>query len=232
MSNGSGSNSKAKGTPRAPAEVLSGKDARQPNGGRKTTEPDYTPELAIEICRRVGGGETLRSVCGEAGMPSRVKYLEWVDEDRDGLANCYARARERQMDHWGDELLMIADDASLEPNDRRVRIDARRWLMSKLAYRKYGDKLVHSGDPEQPVLVLHRAAGIERLSPAELEALDAFTRARLMIVDAEPIEEVYPAEGTMAGMLSGRLTVSIPATATVPEDFVVTAATKFSDDIG
>lgn len=84
---------------KAPAEVLSGRGARQPNGGRRTTEPAYTPELAIEICNRIGAGETLRSLCAEAGMPSRGRFLEWVDENRDGLANRYARARERQMEH-------------------------------------------------------------------------------------------------------------------------------------
>jgi hypothetical protein len=172
-----------------PAEVLSGKNARQPNGGRKTTEPNYTAELASEVCRRVGGGETLRSVCAEAGMPSRVKFLEWVDEDRDGLANRYARAREGQMDHWADEILIIADDATLEPNDRRVRVDTRKWLMSKLAYRRYGDKLIHAGDPENPLQVLHRTARLDELSSAELAALDAFATARLTVIDveAEPV---------------------------------------------
>ena len=179
------------GRPHGPVEVLSGKDAKQPNHGRKTTGPDYTLELANEICHRVGGGETLRSVCAEAGMPSRAKFLEWVDENRDGLLNQYARARERQMDHWADEIMMIADDTTLEPNDRRVRVDTRKWLMSKLAYRRYGDKLVHSGDPDNPVLVLHKKAEVAPLSPSELDALDRFTQARLTVIDAEaePIEE-------------------------------------------
>jgi hypothetical protein len=164
---------------KAPAEVLSGKDARQPNGGRKTTEPAYTPELAAEICNRIGGGETLRSVCTERGMPSRVKFLEWVDDDRDGLGNRYARARERQMEFWSDELVTIADDETIEPNSRRVRIDARRWLMSKIAWRRYGDKLTHVGDADNPIQVMHRRAGIADMEPGELAALMQFAEALL-----------------------------------------------------
>jgi hypothetical protein len=70
-------------------------------------------------------------------------------------------------------------------NDRRVRVDTRKWLMSKLAYRRYGDKLIHSSDPENPIQVMHHAARVGDLSPVEVEALDLFTRARLTVIDVE-----------------------------------------------
>jgi hypothetical protein len=65
----------------------------------------------------------------------------------------------------------MADDAMLEPNDRRVRFDAHRWLMSKLGWRRYGDKLLHAGDPENPIQVMHRGVGIADIYAQELEAL-------------------------------------------------------------
>lgn len=65
---------------------------------------------------------------------------------------------------------MIADDATSEPNDRHVRLDARKWLMRKVFYPRYGDKLVHSGDPENPIQVMHRGAGIADMHPHELVA--------------------------------------------------------------
>ena len=34
----------------------------------------------------------------------------------------------------------------------RVRIDARKWLLSKLAPKKYGDKLEFAGDPNNPIV--------------------------------------------------------------------------------
>jgi hypothetical protein len=109
----------------------------------------------------------------------------WSIEDRDGFASRYAQAREALMDHWSEEIVVIADDQTAEPNDRRVRVDTRKWLMSKLAYRRYGDKLIHSGDADNPIRVMHEAARISDLSPVELEALDLFTRARLTVIDVE-----------------------------------------------
>jgi hypothetical protein len=154
-------------------------------GGRNGNEPVYTPELAEEICSRLASGESLIQICQAAHMPSDTAVRFWAIDDRDGFASRYAQAREALMDHWAEEIVVIADDQTAEPNDRRVRVDTRKWLMSKLAYRRYGDKLVHTGDAESPIVVMHQAARIGDLSPVELEALDLFTRARLTVIDAE-----------------------------------------------
>jgi hypothetical protein len=120
-------------------------------------------------------------------LPGSTTVYAWLSAHED-FQEKYARARDYVMEMWADEIVQTANDESLEPNDRRVKIDTKKWLMSKIAYRRYGDKLIHSGDPENPLRVLHKQAGIERLSPAELDALDRFTQARLMIIDIEPIE--------------------------------------------
>ena len=36
------------------------------------------PALAEEICSRIAGGESLRSVCREPAMPARETVLRWV----------------------------------------------------------------------------------------------------------------------------------------------------------
>ena len=61
--------------------------------------------------------------------------------------------------------------------------------MSKLAPKRYGDRLLHSGDPEHPLLMLHMRAELTPLTVYELAALDTFTRARLTIIDSEPQPE-------------------------------------------
>jgi hypothetical protein len=174
---------------KAPAGVIMRADAAtarpSQRGGRNGNEPLYTPELAEEICRRLASGESLIQICQAAHMPSDWTVRNWAIEDRDGFASKYAQAREALMDRWSEEIVAIADDQTAEPNDRRVRVDTRKWLMSKLAYRRYGDKLIHSGDPENPIQVMHRAARVGDLSPVELEALDLFTRARLMVIEVE-----------------------------------------------
>src|SRR5689334_17016287 len=87
----------------------------QPDGSRVHV---YTPEIAAEICRRVSLGETLTVVCKSLGVDAAT-VRDWVVGDRDGFAQVYARARRSQVEAWSDQLLKIADDPRLEPNDRR-----------------------------------------------------------------------------------------------------------------
>jgi hypothetical protein len=99
---------------------------------------------------------------------------------RDGwFSAAYARARRQQVEAWSDELLKIADDPRLEPNDRRVRLDTRKWLMSKLHPARFGDKVTVAGDVENPLQHVVRAVDLTKLSGPELDALERFADARL-----------------------------------------------------
>ena len=100
-------------------------------------------------------------------------------KDLEGFAALYAQVRQSKVEAWADDLVAISEDRDSEPNDRRVRIDTKRWLISKLVPKKYGDRIVHAGD--QDALIQHIAGGLEleRLSEAELDLLERFTGARL-----------------------------------------------------
>jgi hypothetical protein len=86
------------------------------------------------------------------------------------------------IEAWSDQLVRIADNELLEPNDRRVRIDTRKWLMSKLHPGKYGDKVTVAGDAENPLQHVVRALDLTKL---ELDALERFADARLAAVEVE-----------------------------------------------
>jgi hypothetical protein len=139
----------------------------------------YSPEIAAEICRRVSSGETLREVCRTPGMPSEATVRGWHLRDIEGFSSQYVRAREAQIESWSDEIVAISNERDSEPNDRRVRIDTKRWLMSKIVPKKYGDRVVHAGDPDDPVRHLVGVVNLETLSNAELDALERFCQARL-----------------------------------------------------
>lgn len=127
-------------------------------GGRPS---DYTPELALEICRRISEGESLRQLCRDESMPSTSSVLKWAREKPE-FSQQYADAREALLEHWAEEINEIADDASNDwikrekeegrveilvdtdhINRSRLRVDTRKWLLSKLAAKKYGDKTQH-----------------------------------------------------------------------------------------
>jgi hypothetical protein len=134
----------------------SGKSPR----GRPTV---YSAAVASEICERIADGESLRAICRDEGMPPENTVRRWAIEDREGFSAQYARAREAQAESLADEILEIADDATNDWNEgndgarvfdhehvnrARLRVDSRKWLLSKLLPKKYGDSLdlKHSGN--------------------------------------------------------------------------------------
>lgn len=121
---------------------------------------DFTEELAANICAQIAEGKSLRSICKQEGMPSGTTVFRWLG-DNTKFREQYAHAREAQADFMAEEILDIADDGTndygfkegedadgegakpvfLPENVQRskLRVDARKWLASKMAPKKWGD---------------------------------------------------------------------------------------------
>ena len=129
-------------------------------------------------------GESLRAICRDADIPSEGAVRGWAVRDVDGFGDRYRAARLLLMDFWADQIVDIADDGDLDPRDRQIRTGVRQWIMSKVS-RGYGERLVHSGDPESPVRVVHQQLLLADLTGEQLEALDRFTA---LIVDQQVVK--------------------------------------------
>lgn len=167
----------------------------------------YTPELAAEICTRIETGESLRSICRDLHMPDERTVRRWYVDDVEGFAPQYARARDIALDLMAEDVLDIADDGKndwMERNDpenpgwlingehqarSRLRVDSRKWYLSKLAPKRYGDRLAleHGGvdgkplesrtDPEHATkLLADIVARVAQLTGSQ-PAVDAASRA-------------------------------------------------------
>jgi hypothetical protein len=120
---------------------------------RKRGRPsEYTPERAFEICQRIADGKSLRTISAEEGMPDEATICRWLDRNEE-FRNQYARARNQRVEKMAEEILSISDDPDEDPQSRRVRVDARKWLMSKWAPKKYGDKLEVEQHGEQLIQI-------------------------------------------------------------------------------
>lgn len=119
--------------------------------GRPST---YTPEIAKAICERLAAGETLRSICRGDDMPAEAAVRAWALDDVEGFSAHYARAREIGYATLGDQILEIADDADGDPKRDRLRVDTRKWLLSKVLPKIYGDKLELGGPNGGPISLL------------------------------------------------------------------------------
>jgi hypothetical protein len=131
---------------------------------KKTARPvgrpsDYSDETADMICEAIASGGALYKMCQERkDWPCEKTVYLWLDKYPYFLQK-YARARERQADRRCDEIITIADEAT-DAGLARLRVDARKWQASKLAPKKYGDKLEHGGTialrHEDAVAILER----------------------------------------------------------------------------
>lgn len=106
-------------------------------GGRPTL---YNSDIAAEICEHISEGNSLRSYCEKDDTPSKASVFKWLIENKE-FSDQYARARSEQADVHADEIIDIADETHLDPQDRRVKIDARKWVASKLKPKKYSERV-------------------------------------------------------------------------------------------
>jgi hypothetical protein len=136
-----------------------------------------TPEMQQVICLRIAEGETIRQIANDDEMPAASTIYLAVAND-EAFSEQYARAREAQLARWEDEIIEIADDGSNDWVERerrdgstetvadqdhinrsKLRVDARKWIMSKRLPKKYGDKVTQevtgaNGTPLVPIINL------------------------------------------------------------------------------
>ena len=117
------------------------------------------PEVAKRVIEGLSEGKSLRAICREDGMPTEA-YIRKVALNDIEFGSQYTRARDIGLDAMADEILDIADDGSndwIERNDpenkgyayngeagarSRLRVDTRKWYLSKLAPKRYADRQI------------------------------------------------------------------------------------------
>ena len=149
----------------------------------------YTPKVAVDICTRLAEGESLRAICMDNAIPARSTVLGWLfDGEHEDFMDQYARAREAQAEARADEIVDIADDVTGDfTTDKdgkaivdhehiqrsRLRVDARKWIASKLLPKRYGDRLQHTGEGGGPIRTEVDLTGIPTDVLCELRKLAA-----------------------------------------------------------
>jgi hypothetical protein len=130
--------------------------------GRPT---DYNQDIADRICERMICGqndkpESLRSICRDEIMPSTGTVMRWVAKHPE-FQEQYRAAREAQVEVHHEEILEISDNCTddvqmilgnAEEGElgrinhsavarAKLQVDTRKWIMSKMAPKKYGEKV-------------------------------------------------------------------------------------------
>lgn len=121
----------------------------------------YNQKLATDICTRIADGESLRDICSEKKMPNRSTVHLWLlDPKKKTFSDQYELACNIRAENMFDELTEIADDGSNDYVTKenvngdeyevvnsehiqrsRLRVDTRKWYLSKVLPKKFGEKL-------------------------------------------------------------------------------------------
>ncbi len=100
--------------------------------------------------------KSLRRICEEIGTkPSTISL--WLRKD---FRDQYQDAQEERAERLADDLM---EETNIElTGDRgdnaliqkaRLRVETAKWISSKLKPRKFGDRLQHAGDSDQPITI-------------------------------------------------------------------------------
>ena len=156
--------------------------------GRPT---EYSEGLAQKICAELAEGRSLRDVCSSDDMPGETTVRRWALEDREGFSAHYARARELGYLAMAEELLEIADngqndwmerhgdeDAGWQANGEhlqrsRLRVDTRKWMLSKVLPKVYGDKITTDHTSSDGSMTPKPGLDVSRLSTEALAEIVA-----------------------------------------------------------
>ena len=124
-----------------------------------------TKKLTEVICTRMAEGESLRAICRDDEMPALGSVFRWVASNQ-SFREQYEAAMAQRAESLFEEILEIADETTLDtlstehgekPNSEwisrsRLRVDARKWMLSKMLPKKYGEKLAIGGASDLPPL--------------------------------------------------------------------------------
>ena len=108
-------------------------------------------DIFTEICDLIIQGESLRSAIVKSEINIST-FFDWVSKYKD-MADHYARAMEIRAEIMFGEIMEISDQNpeyvtlkfgqmvdSGEIQNRRLQVDSRKWVLSKMMPKKYGTK--------------------------------------------------------------------------------------------
>jgi hypothetical protein len=103
--------------------------------------PKTDSGIILETLELIADGLSIRKACAQTGLPIST-FTDHILKPE--YSEHYARAMERRADAIFDEIVDISDgDPEADTARDRLRIDARKWVVSKMLPKKYGDKVTN-----------------------------------------------------------------------------------------
>jgi hypothetical protein len=142
----------------------------------------YTVEVAERVCDEVASGRTLERIAiEEIWAPSHRQLYYWLVENPE-FKEAYEIARDLRAEKLANDILPVAYDRSLDPDERKVIIHAHQWLASKMNRRAWGEH--KTVDTNATVEV--KSTNTIDVSHMSLDEIHAAERAFVKMIDVTP----------------------------------------------
>lgn len=129
-------------------------------------------EIIAYALDQMADGRLLSEIADEVGLKRTTLYMRLQATDE--LIDAYARARDAGHDARAEKLTALAAEPvctlpsggidSAAVTQLKLRVDTEKWLLAKVAPRKYGDKLAVGGAADLPPV---RTESTVTLDPSE-----------------------------------------------------------------
>jgi hypothetical protein len=106
----------------------------------------YSDEIAKAICDQLAEGKGLIQICRQEGFPDHKTVRGWVLDNHQDFFAKYTRSKDFGIDAMVEKTFEVIDEEE-DVLRARLKVDTLKWYVSKIAPKKYGDKIgvEHSG---------------------------------------------------------------------------------------
>lgn len=162
--------------------------------GRPEKWPVDSP-IWNQIVHRVSAGKSLSTVLADDDMPTWPTFHAMLKQN-DALREAYDKAVQDRADKMADEILELSDQempaglegamASAWVQQKRMQVDARKWIASKLKPRVYGDRIdMTVRDERISVIGALEAAQSRVKSLSPIDVTDVLPKTKLLVDNSD-----------------------------------------------
>jgi hypothetical protein len=127
------------------------KGTEKPKTTRKAGRPPRPKEDILDVLDLISQGLSIRKACDQISMAPRT-FMDYIAKPE--YSQQYAQAMEKRADALFDQIIDIADVGSGDFMRDRLRVDARKWVVSKMLPKKYGDKIDENAMSNQKLEII------------------------------------------------------------------------------
>lgn len=141
--------SSAKGGRKAGRKAEKPASATGEGRARQIRTKEEKDALIAAVIQDVADGSSATVACRARNL-AYMTFADWIGASKE-LSVAYARARDTRADRLADEIIEISnrpapttESGATDSGDvqhRKLQIDTRKWLLSKIAPSRYGDRM-------------------------------------------------------------------------------------------